>query len=289
MPKRHWYAPRTWQRNIPLPPRKKLPSTAVLIRHTVMMLAKNWKTFFGIALVYGIGIFIFVKSFSVGTALSQSSGGGVLTTTIVRFGSMISDAASSMNAASGIYQIIVSTICSLALIWYFRQVLSAEKTSVKQCFYEGMRPLVPYLLVLAMLGIHLIPLALGGYLLSLMQSSYLLFGWEMFVAWGVFLLLAIWSLRMLTHSIFALFAVTLPRVTPLQALRSAKKIVYRRRLIIWRKILLAVVLFALVSLVLVTPFLLWLPAVAPWIFFLFTVSIAMFGQAYLYTIYRELL
>lgn len=253
------------------------------------MIRKDPRTFFGITAVYAAGVFIFVKSFSVGSVSVGTSGGGVFSETLSRFSTLMSSASSSVSAASGIYQIIVSTICVLALVWYFRQVLSGEKIDVKQSFYQSMRPLVPYLLVLTMLGVHLIPIAVGGYLMSVVLSSYILFGWEIFVAWFVFALFAVWSLRLLTHSIFALYAVTLPDMTPLRALRGAKKMVYRRRLIIWRKLLLATVIVAFIGLVLLAPFMLWLPAVASWVFFAYTVCLVTFGQAFLYTLYREIL
>lgn len=252
------------------------------------MLQKDWPTFLGITFMYAVGVFIFVKSFSIGTMSETTASGGILSV-VNHFGTMLSSASNSFSAASGIYQIIVSTICSLALIWYFRQILSDEKATAKQSFYQGMRPLVPYLLVLTMLGVHLIPIAIGGYLLSLMQSSYMIFGWEMVVAWFVFGLLAIWSMRLLTHSLFALIAVTLPDMTPLRALRGAKKMVYKRRLALWRKLLVAVIYVGLVGFILMVPFMLMLPAVAPWAFFLFTVSVTMFGQAFVYTVYREIL
>jgi hypothetical protein len=288
LPKRHWYNPRTWRRNIPLPPRRKISSTAQLIREATRLIRKDWRTFAGITAVYAVGVFVFVKSFSIGS-VTGASGNGALSTAVSRFSTMLSDAGSSLSAASGIYQIIVSTICSLALIWYFRQALSGEKTGVKRSFYQGMRPLVPYLLVLAMIGVQLIPMAVGGYLLSLMQSSYLLFGWEIFVAGAIFGLLALWSLRLLTHSVFALFVVTLPDMTPLRALRGAKKMVYRRRLTIWRKLVLAVLFAAVIVLAVMLPFMVWLPSAAPWMFFLITACLAMIGQAFLYTIYREIL
>jgi len=251
------------------------------------MLAKDWPTFFGITVVYAVGVFIFVKSFSLGSVTTTGTHG--FFGAISRFGTMLSSATSSFSAASGMYQVIVSTICALALIWYIRQVLSGEKASAKQSFYQGMRPLVPYLLVLAMIGIQLLPVAIGGYLLSLMQSSYLLFGWLTWVAWGIFLLLTLWSLRMLTNSTFALIAVTLPNMTPLKALRGAKKMVYRRRLLIWRKIILAGIFASIIGCIVILPFILWLPAFAPWVFFVCTVLLAMSGQAFFYSIYREIL
>lgn len=238
--------------------------------------------------MYGLGVFVFVKSFSVG-GTDDSNSANIVLSTISRFGSMVNSAGSSFTAASGIYQIIVSTICALALLWFFRQLLSGEKTSAKQSFYQGMRPLVPYLLVLMMLGIYLIPVALGGYLLSLLLSSYILFGWEMYMAWAIFGLLAFWSLRLMTHGIFGLIAVTLPDMTPLRALRGAKKMVYRRRLTIWRKLFLATVLVAVCGFIVVAPFVALWPAFAPWVFFSYTVIVTTFGQAFLYTIYREIL
>jgi len=140
-----------------------------------------------------------------------------------------------------------------------------------------------------MFGLQLIPIAVGGYIFSLLVSSKVFLGWELGIAALVFILLAIWSLYLVTHSVFALFITTLPDMTPIKALRSAKKMVYKRRLLILRKVLGAVIVVSIVAILLMAPFVLWWAAAAPWAVYLLSVVIVPISQAYLYTIYREIL
>ncbi len=297
LPKRKWYNPRTWSRNLPLPPRKKLPSTVKLLRKTFNMLGKGWHTFGGITLVYAIGVFVFVRSFSVGSStttnsLSGSVGSGTTSAasdTIGNLTAILSQGSGSVSAVSGVYQVILSTICSLAFIWAFRQILSHEKASVKASFYEGMTPLVKYLLVIAMIGVQLIPLAIGSYVFTIVFGSGLFFGWEVWAAGVIFALTAAWSLRLITHSVFALFITTLPDMTPIKSLRSAKIMVYRRRLLLWRKFLCAMLFLTLASALLMLPFVFWWAPAAPWMLFVLSVTILPFVQAFLYSLYREIL
>lgn len=294
LPKRRWYNPRTWRRNLPLPPRKKLSSVRQLVKASFILLKTEWRTFAGISIIYGFGVLVFVRSFSVNsTAIesvaSKSGFFGKIGGTVSQIANLLSDANISLSTASSVYQIIISTICCLALIWVFRRILSQEKVSVKQSFYQGMSPLIKYLLVLAMLGVHLLPVAIGAYIFSIIINSGVYTTLELWVTLIAFLTLALWTLWLVTHSIFALFITTLPDMTPLRALRSAKKMVYRRRMIIWRKLLGAIVLAALVVVIVMLPFVLWWTAAAPWMVYVLSVTALPTSQAYLYTIYREIL
>jgi len=293
LPKRHWYNPSTWLRNLPIPPRRKISSVRKLVQDSLSLLRRDWRTFGGISLVYAVGVIIFVRSFSVGTSsvvASVTNGiGSKISDTVSQVATLLANANSSLSAASSVYQIIISTICSLACIWAFRQLLSGKKASTKQSFYQGMTPLVKYLLILVMFGVQLLPIAAGGYLFNVIVSSGAFFGWELWVTGLVFIVLALWSVRLITHTLFALFITTLPDMTPIQALRSAKKMVYRRRLIIWRKLFGAMVLAAIVALLLMSPFVLWWGAAAPWMVYILSVLVVPISQAYLYTLYREIL
>lgn len=295
MPKRRWYLPRTWRRNLPLPPRRKISSVRALIAATFSLLSKDWRTFTGISVVYALGVLVFVRSFSIASSSTEvvsSASSGIsqkIGNTVGQIATLLTDANASLSAASSVYQIIISTVCALALIWAFRQLLSGEKAGVKQSFYQGMTPLIKYLLVLVMIGVQLLPAAAGGYMFGILAGAGVFSGFELTVAGLIFALLAVWSLRLITHSMFALFITTLPDMTPMKSLKSAKKMVYRRRLVIWRKLIGAVVVAALVACILMTPFVLWWPALAPWMVYVLSVLVVPVSQAYLYTLYREIL
>mgnify|MGYP000930785878 CR=1 FL=1 len=256
---------------------------------------KGWRTFGGITLVYGIGVLIFVRSFSVSvdtssTAIADASGiTGKLGAGISQLGTFFQSSATSLSAASGVYQILISTICCLAILWAAREFLSGNKPKLKASFYESTQPFVPYLLVTVMLGVYLIPIALGGYLYGLVLSLGILSGFPAFVAFLLFAVLAAWSVGLLVHGMFALLIVTLPETKPVAAIKNAKKLVLRRRLLIIRKFLLALLFIGIVCAVVMLPFIIWLPGAASWIFYLLSICFFTYGELYIYVLYRELL
>ncbi|HVI60648.1 MAG TPA: hypothetical protein VM535_00655, partial [Candidatus Saccharimonadales bacterium] len=109
-------------------------------------------------------------------------------------------------------------------------------------------------------------------------------------AWGLlFGLLTLFSLYMISSSLFALYIVTLPDMTPRKALRSARELVRDRRWTVLRKILcLPVILFLGAALVMV-PIIIWLTPLAQWVFFLLTMFALVAVNTYMYSLYRELL
>ena len=94
---------------------------------------------------------------------------------------------------------------------------------------------------------------------------------------------------MITASVFALYIVTLPDMSPFRALRSAKELVRGRRLMIWRKLILLPFVLFLGTTVVVLPFLLFLTPLTVWIFFILSTAWFAVIHSYLYTLYRELL
>ncbi len=293
LPKRRFWNPKTWHRSIPLPPRRPLSSTGRLIKETIKLVSRDWRTFWGITFVYALAVFVFVRSFDISASLEaipeEATASNGLVQAFTDLSLVVGSMGSSLSAASSVYQVLISIICALALIYFFRKVLSDEKTSLKDSFYNGMGPLVQYLLVLFVLGAQLIPLAIFGYLMSVVQSSVLLFKDEQAIFMAAYIIFALLTIRALTHTIFALYAVTLPDITPMKALRGAKKMVYKRRFAIWRKIISAIIFVVMLTVIIMLPLLLWLPGLVPWVFYAITILIFAFGQAYLYNIYREIL
>ena len=94
---------------------------------------------------------------------------------------------------------------------------------------------------------------------------------------------------MISSSIFALYIVTLPDMTPLKALRSARQLVRHRRWTVLRKILFLPILLIVVAAIVMLPIIIWTPPLAQWIFFVLTMFAIAAVHAYAYALYRELL
>jgi hypothetical protein len=104
-----------------------------------------------------------------------------------------------------------------------------------------------------------------------------------------FILLAGWSLYMVSASIFALYIVTLPETQPRQALRAAKDLVRFRRLSVIRKVFFLPLFIFLVMAVIIVPLILYASAVVPAVFYLLAMVSILFAHTYLYSLYRGLL
>src|SRR5262249_33506988 len=134
------------------------------------------------------------------------------------YGSLIGGSSGGGQADSTV-QTFLLILESLVIIWALRQLLAGEVIKVKQAYYQSMSPLVPFLLVLGVIILQLIPLTLGGAIFGVVASSAnngaatALFGL-------LFVLLGGWSVYMVSGSIFAIYIVTLPNMQPRQALRA---------------------------------------------------------------------
>jgi hypothetical protein len=231
-----------------------------------------------------------------------------------------SGSSSTSSQSAEPYQVFLALVGSLAIIWALRQVLAAgsgvstvkskSKPSAKassksrsvsateagvtprirDAYYRGMYPLIPFLLVLLMIGLQLLPLVVGAALYSLViNNGIAVLFIEKFLWALLYGLAALLTLYMLSSSLFALYIVTLPDMTPLRALRSARELVRYRRWTVLRKILWLPVLLLLVLAVIMVPIITLLTPLTQYVFFVLTVLVLVVVHAYMYTLYRELL
>lgn len=201
-------------------------------------------------------------------------------------------AGSSATGAAGVYQYVLLIVISLALIWGLRQLTAAtvRLPRVKDSFYRGMEPLVPFVLVLTVLGLCTLPFVIGASVYSLVSVNGIAVGVAEQLLWLMLSLgLAAISVWLLTRFATAAYIVTLPEVTPLQALRSSAKLTKGFRLHIFRKVVMLAIFLLLVTAILTIPaILVWTPLVQ-WVVFLCGVAALLFAHVYLYSLYRELL
>ncbi|HSX17739.1 MAG TPA: hypothetical protein VLE51_00005, partial [Candidatus Saccharimonadales bacterium] len=244
---------------------RKLPNSFRLTRQVLQTLRTYWKPLGGIVLVYLILNIMFASGISsITSSVSnikdnlQASGGHHILDAVGGFGSLVGSSGASSSQTASVLQAILIVLSSLVIIWALRQLLAGSSISVKEAYYRGVTPLIPFLLVIAVIFIQLLPVTLGtaivGAILStIFNPSGLLTA--VFVV--VFTAFAAWSIYMLSSSIFGLYIVTLPDMQPRQALRSAKNLVKFRRWQLMRRIVFLPIFILVVMAALVVPLILF--------------------------------
>jgi hypothetical protein len=136
--------------------------------------------------------------------------------------------------------------------------------------------------------LQLLPITVGAAALALVLSTSS--GAPLTIILGtLFALLTIWSLRMISSSVFALYVVTLPDMQPRQALRSAKNLVRFRRQQIMRRLLFLPICVLLLMGAVMLPIILLVPFLVVPVFFVLIMLSILFVHTYLYSLYRGLI
>lgn len=281
------------------PTQPKIGSAWSYFKNSIKHIRQHWKVFGGITLVYIILTILLVRGFGSNTDVTdlkdvfsefyQGKLGAVLTAGSI-FGFIVTSSNTTTSNEASVYQSLVLLLVSLASIWSLRQTMAGVKIRVRDAFYRGMYPLIPFICVLFVIGLQLIPLALAGWLYSILIAGGVATTIiEKSLCIILLICMALLSLYMITSSLFALFIVALPDMTPIKALRSARQLVLHRRWIVLRKVIVLPIFLLTVAACIMLPILLWLPDIAEW----FYVFISLFGWiicvTYLYSIYRDLL
>ncbi|MEI7682733.1 MAG: hypothetical protein WCJ24_00305 [Candidatus Saccharibacteria bacterium] len=280
-------------------PGPKLISSWKIFKNSIGVLRQNQRLFGGITVIYALVSVILVRGFNSVTQLSdtkaalQAGHSGTLSTGFTLIGNLFSNSSGASTPAANTYQSILLIIMSLVFILALRQVYSPDRPKeirIKQAFYGSTYPLIPFVLVLLVITLELIPLVIGATIYSAVIGNGLAVGLLEKSAWVVmFFVLAVWSIYMLTSAIFALYIVTLPDMTPIKALRSAKQLVQYRRWTVMRKLLFLPLIIMLMYGLVMLPIVLWLTPLAEWLFFIFGLAILGVVHSYIYALYRELL
>ena len=278
---------------------RKLASVWELSKKSFDLIINHYKIFLGIALIYGLLTLVLVKGFSGGlnvstlkTDLNQVFSGnfGALASGLGVFVVMIGSAGSNSTAASSPYQLVIAIVTSLAVIWSLRQVLANKKFRLRDTYYKSMYPLIPFILVLAIVSLQLIPLMIGSTIYGMVVSYGIAVSIIERIIWVlVFLGLATLTIYWLSSSLFALYIVTLPDMTPIKALRSAKELVTGYRWQVIRKVIALPVILLAAAIVVMLPVIVILTPLAQWVFFLLTSVVLVAINTYMYLLYRELM
>lgn len=277
----------------------RLPGSFRLLWASFKILGRNWKLFLGIVIIYGLLNALFVQGFSAlnnadgaNSASGQASTGswGQLASGLSLFAYLLGNSGDTVSPAAGAYQFILVLLISLALIWALRQVYAGHKIRIRDAFYSGMAPMVQFVLVLAVIGLQLIPMAVGILLYTTITSASIAATGLEEALWALLaFVLSIVSLYMVSSSIFALYVVTLPEMTPLSALRSARQLVVNRRWAVMRKVLFLPLALVVLTALIVMPFILFVAPAAAWVFFALSLLLLPVLHGYVYSLYRSLI
>lgn len=271
----------------------KLPGVLALAWQAVSIMAGFWKPFTGIFLIYLAANLLLASGLSVITAniaalREQVTYTSKFSQAWADFGSLASGAGWTGSDSSSALQSILFIIASLAFIWALRHLLSGEKITVKQAYYEGMAPLVPFILLIFLIILQVLPMTLGAAVLGIVATG--AFGSVATVLFAaVFLLLTTWTLYMLSCSVIALYIATLPNMQPRQALASSKNLIRGRRWPVMRRLIFLPVLLFLTLALIFIPILLVVPPLAAPLFFILSALSVFAVHTYLYNLYRKLL
>jgi hypothetical protein len=270
-----------------------------ITKKTARLLWQNKNLFLGIALVYGLLNLILVRGLGSSVDVNNlketlnhvfSGQYGQLASSLSVFAVLLGSSGAGASGSANVYQFFLVIIVSLAIIWSLRQLLTGAKIRVRDGFYLGMYPLVPFILVLFVVGLQLLPMLIGADVYSIILSNGIAVTFiEKFACLVVLILLVALSLYWLSSSVFALYIVTLPEMTPLKALRSARELVRFRRWTLLRKILFLPLILLIAAAVIMVPVIILIAPVAQWVFFALATLAIVAVHGYMYTLYRELL
>jgi hypothetical protein len=252
-------------------------------------------------LIYLVLTIVLVKGFGVSSNIGDlqstieevfNGNAAELFTSVTLFGVLLTNSSSVPNEVAGAYQSILLITTSLVLIWALRHTLVSKKVRIRirDAFYKSPTPFIPFLIVLIVIGLQLIPMAAANFIYSVVINGGLAVTIIEKCLWiTLVVLLVILSFYMVSSSIFALYIVTLPDMTPMHALRSAREIVKYRRLAIMRKILFLPVALLVLAACIIVPIIIISPAIAEWLFFVLSMLVLAIVHSYMYHLYRELL
>jgi hypothetical protein len=278
---------------------KKLPNVWQLTKSSAQLLWRYKRLFIAITLIYGLLSLVLVQGLASSTDVAGlkkqlndvfTGNFKALSSSLSIFVVLLGSAGNSNSQTAGAYQLFLAIITSLALIWALRHVLLGNTIRARDAFYRGMTPLVPFILVLIVIGLQTLPLVIGSSIYGLVISNGIAVHLFEKVLWAaLFGLSALVTFYLLSSSVFALYIVTLADMTPRRALRSARELVKKRRWSVVRKLLALPFILIIVAAIIMVPIIILLTPLAQWIFFLLTMFSLAAVHTYIYSLYRSLL
>ncbi|MBR3368219.1 hypothetical protein IKG45_00285 [Candidatus Saccharibacteria bacterium] len=276
---------------------------------TFKILFKNWKVFGGLLLLVVIFGTLFVGLMSQKTissiqsvADSEELSGFLKATVVLAKTATTGGINQSLSDSQSLIFSLLFVLIWLATTYSLRNLLAGKKITLRQSLYNSFAPFVSTFLVFLTVLVELVPIFLLIIFYSAaIQTDFLSTPFYALIFLVFAILLIALSLFLVSSSIIALAAVSAPGLYPMEALRSAYDLMFRRRLqFIFRILFLAFVVIVTFAIIMLPIILIdsAIKSVADWAteipvipFFLLTMTCFnfMYISAYIYLYYREML
>jgi len=157
-----------------------IPSWYAITKKAFKLLRANAKPIAWFFLIYGLLYLVFVRGVvspvnidSVRDQINDATGAAAstLVKNVTAMSVLFRSAISSGGDVAGLYQMLFLIASTLALIWLFRQQQAGNKVGIKDAFYRGMYPLVPFVLVVIMIALQTLPATIGNFLFTTVTSN----------------------------------------------------------------------------------------------------------------------
>ena len=274
----------------------KLPSAITLISESLKFIYKNRKILAGVTAIYAILYLIFIRAGSKfdinGTSqlVSDSLGDNAILNKTVLTGTLISSGGGSGTSTTGLYSFILLIVGTLAFIWTIRHLTAGKTFHIRDAYYKGMYPIIPFTIIIFIISLELIPFVVGGFLYSTAEMNSLISTLaERLFFISLWLVFSSLSAYWLANSLIALYAVTLPDIYPIEALRSTKEVIKGRRWNVLSRILLLILFMAIVSMCILLIAVSLIPVAAVYIYDILMIAGLLFVNVYMFKLYRSLI
>ncbi len=269
-----------------------------LMKKSLLSLWMNRKFWLVFLLIYFLVDLVFVRGISgnlnIGSLRNEftsvfSGSGSKLNASLSVLLVLMGSNSSSTTGGSSATGFFIFIFGSLAIIWSLDKLNHSNKITVKDALYNGVSPVIPFLLVIFYIGVQLIPVTIGALLYSTVKNNGIAVGGLEQSAWLIiFLLSGFWSLYMTSSSLFAPFYVTLQNQSPVKAIKAASASLTGLRFKLMGRLLTMLLSLLLAIVVVMVVGILILGNIASWLFFLISIVILPIIIGYLYQLYLEI-
>lgn len=278
------------------PEPRYVPTAKELIKQTLQFIFSNFRVLAGIALLHS-GLYVLLVNVSPAVdvetlqkSVSEVFGGSSesVSSTAVLVGTVLGSPRQIEGGGFAVTFLIISA--SLMYVWSTRERMNEIRIKSRDAIFNGLAPIVSAFVILIYIGLQLIPFGIATFFYtSARAGSFFANGFEDILFFCITFFVGVASVYLLTSSIVALYATTLPGVYPLKALKAAKGLVSFRRLTIFKRVMALVIFVILAYLFLLFAIVRFAPTRTYLYIDIFQIAVVPFVNIYLYKLYRSLL